>query len=236
MASRKDQKEALRAERERKAQEAAAAERRKRMVGFGAAGALVLAALVAVVVVVVAGGGDDGGEDHNPAAETRGAEPTDDFPEATIPAAEATNLEQAARAAECEVKTFPSTGRNHVDGRVKYKTNPPTSGDHSEFPATDGAYTTAPETENLVHSLEHGRVVIWYRPDVSPQVKGQLKALFDEDNYHVILTPNPRDMDAQVAASSWTRSITCPQANGKTWDALRLFRDRYRDQAPEQVP
>ena len=38
MASRKEQKEQLRAERERKAQEAAAAERRKRMVGFGAAG------------------------------------------------------------------------------------------------------------------------------------------------------------------------------------------------------
>ena len=27
-----------------------------------------------------------------------------------------------------------------------------------------------------------------------------------------------------------------PTVNDKTWDALRLFRDRYRDQAPEKVP
>lgn len=235
MASRKEQKEALRAERERKAQEAAAAERRKRMIGFGAAGALLAAALIAIAVVVLAGGGDDGGGDggsDNAAA----AEPTDEFQKASIPGAKATNLEQAARTAECKVDTFGAEGRSHVSGRVEYKQNPPTSGNHNEFPAEDGAYTTAPEMENLVHSLEHGRVIFWYQPNASPQLKGQLKSLFDEDTYHVLLAPNTRDMPSQVAASSWTRSITCPRVNNSTWDALRLFRDRYRDQAPEQVP
>jgi hypothetical protein len=95
MASRKEQKEQLRAERERKAEEAAAAERRKRMIGFGAAGAIVAAALAAIVIVVIAGGGDDGGEDHNTTGESRGAEPTDDFPNGTIPEPRFTNLEQA---------------------------------------------------------------------------------------------------------------------------------------------
>jgi hypothetical protein len=52
----------------------------------------------------------------------------------------------------------------------------------------------------------------------------------------VLLAPNTREMPSQIAASSWTRSITCPTINNGTWDALRLFRDRYRDQAPEQVP
>jgi hypothetical protein len=42
-------------------------------------------------------------------------------------------------------------------------------------------------------------------------------------------------MPSQVAASAWTRSITCPKVTPATWDALRLFRDRYRDQGPEQV-
>ena len=231
MASRKEQKEALRAERERKAQEAAAAERRKRMVGFGIAGALVAAAVIAIAVVVVAGGGgDDGGSDS-----ARGAEPTEDFQKASIPAQEANNLDQAAKAADCTVKTFPSEGRSHVSGHVDYKTNPPTSGNHFEIPAADGAYTEAPPMEHLVHSMEHGRVILWYQPTASPQLKGQLKTLFDEDNYHMLLAPNTRDMPAQVAASSWTRSITCSTVNNKTWDALRLFRDRYRDQAPEQV-
>ena len=233
MASRKEQKEKLREERERKANEAAAAERRKRMMGFGAAGLLVAVAVIAIVGVVLASGGDDNGG-HNP--DTAAAEPTDDFQKASIPAAKATTLEDAARAADCKVETFSAEGRSHVSGRVEYKQNPPTSGNHNEFPAADGAYTTSPEVENLVHSLEHGRVILWYQPNGSAELKGQLKTLFDEDTYHMLLTPNTRDMPSQVAASSWTRSITCPSVNDNTWDALRLFRDRYRDQAPEQVP
>jgi Protein of unknown function (DUF3105) len=235
MASRKEQKEALRAERERKAAEAAAAERRKRMIGFGAAGVLVAAALIAIVVVVLASGGDDGGGDSG--GENRAAEPDSaDFQKASIPKAQATNLDQAAKAAKCTVKTFPAEGRNHVDGHVDYKTNPPTSGNHFEIPSEDGAYTEAPPMEHLVHSMEHGRVILWFQPTASPQLKGQMKALFDEDNFHMLLAPNTRDMPSQVAASSWTRSVTCPKVNDKTWDALRLFRDRYRDQGPEQVP
>jgi hypothetical protein len=236
MASRKEQKEALRAERERKAQEAAAAERRKRMVGFVTAGVLVAAAVIALVVVLVSsGGGDDGGDMTN-AGGDRAAEPTDDFPQGTIPKASQTNLEAAAKAAKCKVQTFDAEGRNHVDGTVQYKQNPPTSGDHNEFAAEDGSYLVAPQFETLVHSLEHGRVILWYQPNAPAQLKGQVKALFDEDNFHMIAVPNDRKMPSQIAASSWTRSITCPEVNNSTWDALRLFRDRYRDQAPEQVP
>lgn len=235
MASRKEQKEALRAERERKAQEAAAAERRKRMIGFGAAGALVAAAVIALVVVLLAsGGGDgDGDDDHTKAG---GAEPSADFQPVAIPEKKATTLEEAAKKANCEFQQHESEGRDHVSERVEYKTNPPHSGPHNEFPAEDGAYSEAPETEQLVHSLEHGRVVLWFQPDADERLKGQLKSLYDEDDYHMILAPNTREMDAPIAASSWTRTLTCEKVTDDTWDALRLFRDRYRDQAPEQVP
>lgn len=232
MASRKEQKEALRAERERKAREAEAAERRKRMIGFGAAGVLVAAALAAIVIVLVTSGGDGGakgGEGSDPASA--------EFTNAPIPPkGDAPNLEAAARAADCRVTQHESEGRQHVSGRVEYKTNPPNSGSHSEFAAQDGAYPEAPAMEELVHALEHGRVIFWFRPNASDRLKGQLKSLFDEDNYHVLLAPNTRNMPAEVAASSWTRTITCERVNERTWDALRLFRDRYRDQAPEQVP
>jgi hypothetical protein len=235
MASRKEQKEALRAERERKAREAEAAERRRRMVGFGAAGVLVVAALAAIVVVLVtSGGGDDGGGGGDGAATANSGE----FQKASIPAAnpEAGELSAAAKAAGCKFSEHPNEGRGHVSGRVEYKTNPPNSGNHNEFPAEDGAYTEQVAIEELVHSLEHGRVILWYRPDASPQLKGQLKALFDEDTFHMLLAPNDRKMPSEVAASSWTRTITCQRVNDKTWDALRAFRDQYRDQAPEQVP
>ena len=231
MSSRKEQKEALRAERERREQEAAAAERRKRMIGYGAAGALVLAAVIAIVVVVLASGGDDGGGES-------AAEPSNDVEAVAIPAARATDLDAAAKAANCELQQHESEGRNHVSGEVKYDTSPPNSGDHNEFPAEDGIYAgdNAPPPEQLVHTLEHGRVIFWHRPDASPELQGQLKSLFDEDNYHVAVAPNPRDMPSQIAASSWTRTLTCDRVTDQTWDALRLFRDRYRDQAPERVP
>ncbi len=232
MASRKEQKEALRAERERREQEAAAAERRKRTIGYGAAGALVLAAVIAIVVVVLASGGDDGGGE-------RAAEPgAEDIEAVAIPKAAATDLDAAAKAANCDVQQHESEGRDHVGEQVEYKTNPPNSGSHNEFPAEDGTYAGdgAPPLEQLVHSLEHGRVVFWHQPDATPELQGQFKSLYDEDNYHVIVAPNGREMKPQVAASSWTRTITCDRVTDQTWDALRLFRDRYRDQAPERVP
>lgn len=230
MASRKEQKEALRAERERKAQEAAAAERRRRLVGFAAAGVLTLAAVAAIVVVIVtsAGGGDGNGGAKAGAGE---------FVDAKIPPkGDVADLDAAAKAAGCKVTQHESEGRDHVSGRVEYKSSPPHSGPHSEVAAEDGAYTDGPEIEQVVHALEHGRVILWFQPNASAQLKGQLKTLFDEDTYHMLLAPNTRDMKSQVAASSWTRTITCDRVNDKTWDALRLFRDRYRDQAPEQVP
>ena len=231
MSSRKEQKEALRAERERKANEAAAAERRRRMVGFAAAGALVLAAVVAIVVVIAAGGGGSEGGGDGKAAEPNSG----DFPKGSIPKQAATNLEAAAAAAKCKVAKFPAEGQSHVSGHVDYKTKPPTSGNHNEIPAADGAYTKAPEMENLVHELEHGRIILWFQPNAAPQLQGQMKALFDEDSFHMVLSPEMRKMPSQVAASAWTRSITCPKVTPQTWDALRLFRDRYRDQGPEQV-
>src|SRR5215204_5452361 len=165
MASRKEEKEALRAERERKAQEAAAAERRRRMIGFAAAGALVAAAVIAIVVVLVTSGGGDDEEDKKSNAASGGQ-----FVKQPIPAkGDGDDLNAAAKAAGCKVGRFESEGRSHVDGTVKYKTSPPNSGNHSEFAAEDGAYTKQVAIEELVHALEHGRVILWYRPDASPK-------------------------------------------------------------------
>ena len=39
-----------------------------------------------------------------------------------------------------------------------------------------------------------------------------------------------------VAATAWTQSLTCTTPGPKMWDALRTFRDRYLDKAPEKIP
>jgi hypothetical protein len=43
-------------------------------------------------------------------------------------------------------------------------------------------------------------------------------------------------MDYEIAAGAWGHLIGCKKVTDKTYDALRAFRDRYRDQGPEQVP
>jgi hypothetical protein len=224
MASRKEQKERLRQERlERERAAAAAAARRKRM-GYGIAGLLVAAVVVAVVVIAVAGGG--GGS-------TASAE---SWPSGSVPARQVTDLNAAAKAAGCTLLNPAMQGREHTLSHVNYKSQPPTSGPHNPVPASDAAYVKNPGEEHLVHALEHGRVIYWFKSNTATSVRGDLKALYDEDKALVILTPNARPMPYQVAASAWTHLIGCPKYNAKVPDAFRAFRDQYRLKGPEYYP
>lgn len=55
-------------------------------------------------------------------------------------------------------------GREHhpEETALKYNFNPPTSGDHYPSWIKKGVYDTPRPDGNLVHSLEHGYVIIWY--------------------------------------------------------------------------
>src|SRR5207302_10684415 len=118
----------------------------------------------------------------------------------------------AAKAAGCTLLTHPGEGHDHTTSPVDYKTNPPSSGNHDPMPASDGVYTSAPGIGHLVHALEHGRVIIWFKPSVPPRVRGELKAVFDDDPRILILTPSDTGMAYEVAASAWAgnRFVTPP--------------------------
>jgi hypothetical protein len=230
VSSRKEQKAKLREERLARERAAKAAERRRQVMGYAVGGGLAGAAVIAIIVVLLVGGGGDGASAGGPA-------PTDEgWPGGSVPEQKVTDLNAAARAAGCKVNNFRAEGNNHVDGPVTYRTNPPTSGDHNINPADDGSYLQTPETERLVHSLEHGRIIIWYLPRVSNDVKGKLKAIFDEDPAHMIVSPNETGMPSEVAASAWTHSLTCPRYNDQVPDAIRAFKGAFRDRGPEFVP
>lgn len=222
MAARKTKK-ALRAERLRREQEARAAERRReRLVTIAA---VAIAAPVVAVVAVALGGGLFGGDGE----EGR-------FAERSVPERRITELNAAARAAGCVLRVQRSEGNGHTSDPVDYRTIPATSGDHHPVAAADGAYTDSPAVTKLVHSLEHGRVIVWFRPKLSATVKGELKALLDEDPARMILTAGEAGMPYPVAASAWTQLLVCERYNAKVPDAIRAFRDRYRDRGPEKVP
>jgi hypothetical protein len=240
VAHRKDQKEALRRERERREREAKAAQQRKRLVGFGAAAVLVIASVVVLVTVAAGGNGGSGG-----GGEAAGEVLPDG---GSVPEQRVFELAAAASAAGCELKSSKGSGvathTTSLDERIDYKTNPPTTGRHYEVPADDGAYGEAPQDETLVHTLEHGRVIVWFKPGLSEEQRASLKALFDEDTYQMVLVPR-RDMPYDLAASAWNRDplpggtgrlLTCDEMNAKVFDAIRTFRDEHRSNGPEPVP
>src|SRR3954451_5984048 len=227
MASRKEQKEKLRQERlERERAEAASAGRRRRM-GYAVAGVLVAAGVIAVAIIALAGGGSDGGG---------GSASASSWPSGSIPKQKIKDLDAAVKAAGCTYKTPKNEGAGHVTTPVKYKSQPPTSGSHNPVPAHDQAFLTSPGNEHLVHALEHGRVIYWFKPNTPASVRGALKKLYDEDNKLVVLTPDTAPMPYQVAASASSKFVGCPAYNDKVPDAFRAFRDAYRLKGPEYFP
>jgi hypothetical protein len=226
VASRKDEKERRRQERlqQQKVHEEQA--RRRRIYTFVAGGTLVVAAIAAIVVTVAAGGGGGGGGGSK-GLSVRAADP---------PAQKTSDLTVAAQKAGCKLTNPPIEGREHTLKPVKYHTNPPSSGNHNPVPAQDGTYGTAPGIGHLVHSLEHGRIEIQFAPSTSRARLAQLKGLFDEDPYHMILTPNPTHMPYQIAVVAWGHIAGCKRFTDSTFDVIRAFTSRYRDKGPEFIP
>lgn len=230
MSSRQKEKERLRQERLERERAAAQAAQRKRRMGVVAGGGLGVAAIAAVVTVALAGGGKG-----NSLAQPKGG----GIPDVPIAASRNLPLDQAAKAAGCTARTFPSEGRTHVLTPVTYKTDPPTSGNHNPTPAHDGIYDpgNTPAKENLVHSLEHGRIELQYQPGTSRRTIGQLQSVIkemqDQGDPRLLLFQNETQMPSAIAAVAWTHMLACPAMNARVPDAVRAFTKRYDLQAPE---
>jgi Protein of unknown function (DUF3105) len=237
VASRQEEKQRRREERlERERAEARAAARKKRLQLVG--GVLVgLAAVAAVVVAVVLAGGDG-----NESEAEQAAAPSEEAV-AQLPPQQTSDMQEAAKAAGCTLSNPAYEGAGHEDKDFTasdYKTNPPTSGAHTPIWYQDGVYEPGdtPQLGMLVHTLEHGRINVQYKPGTPAETVSKLEALLAEESggYHMLLYENTTNMDAQVAATAWTHSLTCPKMNDEVFDAIRTFRARYIDKGPEQVP
>jgi hypothetical protein len=89
---------------------------------------------------------------------------------------------------------------------------------------------------HLVHALEHGRVIIQWAPTTPRRRIAQLRGLFEEDPYHLILTPNGTKMPYEVAVTAWGHSASCKKFTSEAFDVFRDFKTRYVDKGPEFVP
>lgn len=129
-------------------------------------------------------------------------------------------------------------GATHVteNESVAYQSNPPTSGNHWPDPLRDGIYEEEKPDEAIVHSMEHGRIWISYRPDISEEAEERLRAIAKREA-RVILTPRAAN-DTDIALAAWNRLDAFDVSADGFFDENRVkdFIRRYRDKGPEYVP
>jgi hypothetical protein len=237
MSHRQEEKKRRREERlaKERAEKAKAARRQRLQLALG--GVVGLAAVAAVLLVMTGTVGGDNGDGGDAASRPEAAS------NVTLPEQKIGDLQEAARAAGCRLRSPEIEGATHETRTFTaddYKTNPPTSGNHFPEWYEDGVYEpgNVPELGKLVHTLEHGRINVQYKPGTPAETVEQLEAVLAEqsDGYHMLLYENTTGMDAQVAATMWGQSLTCPEMNDQVFDAIRTFRNEYIDTGPEDVP
>ena len=115
-----------------------------------------------------------------------------------------------------------------------YTVNPPSGGDHLARAAPTGVFTgpNVPPDGAIVHSLEHGYVVIWYRPDLPTDQVATVRAVRDKYPRDTLVVER-KDMPVPVAATAWKQRLLCQRADA---DDLGDFVAKARNKAPEKVP
>jgi uncharacterized protein DUF3105 len=121
---------------------------------------------------------------------------------------------------------------------LTYLHNPPASGPHYPVWARYQAYTTALARPYWVHNLEHGAIVLVYRPDAPSAVVSALTDTFralpnDPECGHprALLTPDPLLARPVAAiAANFVLEGECASP-----DQIRAFALAHRNHAPEDI-
>jgi hypothetical protein len=133
----------------------------------------------------------------------------------------------------CTVDSRTDPGRAHVP-QATYTVDPPAGGDHDPVPAPAGFYdrSDVPADGHHVHSLEHGFVVVWYRPGDVPAAT--VEGLRDLARRHrwVLVAPRP-SLPTALAATAWHRRLLCPDP-GAAEGPIGDFVTAFRNQGPEK--
>src|SRR5579884_3420023 len=141
-------------------------------------------------------------------------------------------------AAQAQGTQYPEQGRDHINpgtAHAPYSTNPPTSGPHWPDPANWGIYDSPVPDEALVHSMEHGGVIIEYNcPDGCPDLVAQLKSVAQEYKSKVILAPRPnKDVPYRITLTAWR---WLDEFNDFDGARIRAFIAAHKDKGPEYFP
>lgn len=142
-------------------------------------------------------------------------------------------LVAAGQAGLSRVETLRDEGRGHVgpDQAVRYATDPPNSGPHWTTWVNPGIYTTAPRNEQLVHSLEHGHIVIYY-DQPGDAAMNTLRAWVGryQGQWDGVLAVRREGLGQQLILTAWNKILRLDRFDPAVAAA---FIDKYRGRGPE---
>ena len=155
-------------------------------------------------------------------------------------------------------KPIPGTmvsdlGRGHIPQekweKLKYNSNPPTSGPHDAVWTNAGVYDSPQGDGHLVHSLEHGYIIISYdctklsekrkvksekeqADNKCEDLKKQLSDLAEEKRLWKLIVITRPHMDVPIALTAWTY---IEKLNAFDKEKISRFIDAHRNQGPEKT-
>lgn len=149
------------------------------------------------------------------------------------------NTNAADKASQQVGIAVPDEGRGHVPegSAITYKSYPPASGPHYPSPTKADFYSNPVPEGTFVHNLEHGYIVILYKPSVDQATKQQLQQAvqdFPKSKFGTIkLIVAPYDkMDTPITALAWDWKLPL-----ETFDRAQLeqFYRAHVDRGPEDL-
>ena len=130
-----------------------------------------------------------------------------------------------------DIQKEPSKGRDHVESKVDYGTQYPTSGPHYPYPTAPGFYKKIQPLEKLVHSLEHGNIVIYFDEPRKNDIE-KIRSWVDRytgDFDGVIAVPS-KGLGKKLVLTAWQHRLELPQLDIRA----AFFIDAFRGRGPER--
>lgn len=124
------------------------------------------------------------------------------------------------------------TGHGVAGASLQYGSDLPTSGVHDPKWVYPGVYDTVQRREKLVHSLEHGMVVIYYDSPGAEVLKTVTAwaQLYNNPWSGVVLAPKP-GLGETLVLTAWNRLLRLERFDV---NAAAAFVDAFRGRGPEK--
>jgi hypothetical protein len=130
---------------------------------------------------------------------------------------------------------MPDQGALHVArgaAHSAYNSNPPTSGPHWAGVAGPGIKNEIVPDELVLHSMEHGAAVVWYREGMDQSDVDKITDAFNNSSGKKIMLAR-KDLDVPVALTSWGYLLKLDTVDESI---IREFIETNNNRAPEKAP